>query len=222
MKKKPVTKTQKALNLWAIILIVWAVYRTYFKLPIWFDEFIAKPIVFILPVFFYIKKAEKTDFFKGLDIRRDTKLLVREIVIGLAIGLALFTVVVVSTLIKTGSLDFLTKMPAGWQLIVVILTAFATGISEEILSRGFVLKRLFEESKRMYSAAFFSSILFFFLHVPILFTNAKITGNLLLFFMATDLVLSMITGLIFLQRKSLTLPVLIHAFYNIVVGIVIT
>ena len=57
--KSKATPTQKALNLWAVVLIVWAIYRAKFKLPEWFDEFVAKPIVFVLPVYYYIQKIEK-------------------------------------------------------------------------------------------------------------------------------------------------------------------
>jgi membrane protease YdiL (CAAX protease family) len=96
-----------------------------------------------------------------------------------------------------------------------MFTALATGISEEILSRGFVLKRLYEDSKNILTSSFFASILFFFLHVPILFTNIKLTGNLLLFFMVTDIILSLFNSFVFLIRKSLFLPIFIHALYNI-------
>ena len=57
--KSKVTATQRALNLWAVILIIWSVYRAKFRLPEWLDEFIAKPLVFILPVYYYIRKIEK-------------------------------------------------------------------------------------------------------------------------------------------------------------------
>jgi membrane protease YdiL (CAAX protease family) len=93
--------------------------------------------------------------------------------------------------------------------------ALMTGISEEILSRGFVLKWLYAESKNIYTASFFASILFFFLHVPILFTNLKLTGNLLLMFMAMDMILSLVNSFVFLERKNLVLPILIHTFYNL-------
>ena len=65
MKERRTTPTQRALNLWAVILIVWSIYRAYFKLPEWFDEFIAKPIVFVLPVFIYIKTVEKKEIFSS-------------------------------------------------------------------------------------------------------------------------------------------------------------
>lgn len=213
MKKKNISPTQKALNLWAIILIIWAIYRAKFHLPEWFDEFIAKPAVFILPVFYYIKNIEKKNIASGLYFK--TKLLVSDILIGILLGGFFFLTSIAANLFKTGHVNFLTRFMKPEQLLIVIIIALATAISEEILSRGFILKRLYDESKNMYTSSFFASILFFFLHVPILFTNLKISGNLLLLFMGTDMILSLINSFVFLQRRSLTLPILIHAFYNL-------
>jgi len=219
MKDKKVTPTQKALNLWAVILIVWSIYRTYFKLPEWFDEFIAKPIVFVLPVLFYIRSIEKKEIFSSLFINKNFKNFIKEFFISFGIGLILLTTALLSVYLKFKKVILFGHFPGFNQFGLIILTSLATGITEEILSRGFILKRLYEESKNVYSSTFFASILFFFLHVPILFASAKINGNTLLLFMMTDLLLSMVTGLIMLQRKSLTVPIFIHAFYNIVVAL---
>lgn len=219
MKGKKVTSTQKALNLWAVILIVWSIYRTYFKLPEWFDEFIAKPVVFVLPVLIYIKSVEKKEILSSLFINKNFKNFVKEFFISFGVGLILLLTALFSVYLKFKKVVLFNHFPSFNQFGLIVLTALATGITEEILSRGFVLKRLYEESKNAYSSTFFASILFFFLHVPILFANSKINGNILLVFMVTDLLLSMVTGLIMIQRKSLTVPILIHAFYNIVVAL---
>lgn len=211
--KSKVTPTQKALNLWAVILIIWAVYRAKLKLPEWFDEFIAKPAVFILPVLYYIKKVEKKDLTSALYLK--TKKIGSDILLSVGIGGIFLISAIFANLLKSGRVDFITRFSNPQNLLLVAALALATGISEEILSRGFVLKRLYEESKNVYSASFFASILFFFLHVPMLFANLKINGNLLLLFMATDLILSLINSFIFLERKSLLVPILIHAFYNL-------
>ena len=100
-------------------------------------------------------------------------------------------------------------------LAFIAVLALATGISEEILSRGFILKRLYEESKNIYTSSFFASILFFFLHVPILFTNVKLTGNTLLMVLTTDMILSLVNSFAFLERRNLIVPILIHTFYNL-------
>ncbi|MBI5123211.1 CPBP family intramembrane metalloprotease [Candidatus Roizmanbacteria bacterium] len=219
MKDKKVTPTQRALNLWAVILILWSIYRTYLKLPEWFDEFIAKPLVFVLPVFIYIKWVEKKGILSSLFINKNFKNFVKEFSISLGVGLILLLTALLSVYLRFKKIELFGNFPSFNQLTLIFITALATGITEEILSRGFVLKRLYEESKNAYSSTFFASILFFFLHVPILFASNKINGSMLLVFMVTDLLLSMVTGLIMIQRKSLTVPILIHTFYNVVVAL---
>lgn len=214
MAKENVSPTQKALNLWAIILIIWAIYRAKLPpLPEVFDEFIAKPLVFILPVWYYITKVEKRGFFEGVDLRfKNWK---SDLTLGLAIGGTFFLSALFANFVGGTGLGGFEMSVLG--IITIIALALATSISEEILSRGFVLKRLYEESKNIYMSSFISSILFFFLHVPMLFTNPRISGNMLLIFMLTDMVLSLTNSFIFLSRRSLLLPILIHAFYNLAI-----
>jgi len=212
--KQPISRTQKTLNLWAMILIVWAIYRANFHLPEWFDELIAKPLVFVLPVWWFIVKKENRSFAAAVYLK--SKKIWQDILLGLGIGIIFAASAILANYFKFNKLIFSLK-DASWDTVLrVIFLALATGFSEEILSRGFVLKRLYDESHNILSASFFASILFFFLHVPILFTNPKMFGSTLLIFMTTDLLLSLINSFVFLERKSLFLPILIHAFYNIV------
>lgn len=211
--KEKTSPTQKALNVWAIILIIWSIYRANIRMPDWFDEFIAKPIVFILPVYYFITHVDKKKFFDALYFK--PKQLGKDILLGLGIGGIFFITAIVANLAKFHKIFSISSMPTFQNILLTCLIALATGISEEILSRGFVLKKLYEESKNIYTSSFFASILFFFLHVPILFTNGKISGNVLLLFMATDVILSLVNSFIFLDRKSLVLPILIHSMYNV-------
>ena len=221
MKSKS-TPLQKALNLWAVILIIWSIYRTYFIMPGWFDEFIAKPLVFVLPVIYYIKKIDKQNVLSSLYISLKPKKFIQDFFYAAGIGIFFFVTTSLAYFIRSGKFITFNINISLPNMILIIIMALATGITEEILSRGFVLKKLYEESRNPIRSTFFSSILFFFLHVPVLFVNTKINGNMLLVFMVTDLFLSMITGLIMIQRKSLTAPILIHAFYNIIVALSFT
>lgn len=211
--KQKISPTQKALNLWAVILIIWSIYRANVRMPDWFDEFIAKPLVFILPVYYYIKNVDKKDFFSSLLIK--PKQITTDLILGLGVGGIFFVTAILANFIKFHRVFTLSQGITAQNVLLVVLMALATGISEEILSRGFILKKLYDESKNIYTSSFFASILFFFLHVPILFTNVKISGNMLILFMATDLILSLVNSFIYLDRKSLVLPILIHAMYNI-------
>ncbi|KXK09105.1 MAG: hypothetical protein UZ21_OP11001000158 [Microgenomates bacterium OLB22] len=68
---KQLSKTQKMLNVWAVVLILWSLYRTAnIAMPLWFDEFIAKPAVFILPVLWFIHRYEGATIWDGLWLSR--------------------------------------------------------------------------------------------------------------------------------------------------------
>lgn len=217
--REKISPTQRALNLWGVILIVWALYRTYFKMPEWFDEFIAKPLVFVLPVYFYIKNVDKKSFFETLHLHLKPKIIFNDLLNSLVIGGVFLLTAILGFYLREKKIILLSNFPGFYNFFIISITALATGITEEILSRGFVLKKLYEESKNIYTSTFFASVLFFFLHVPILFANPRINGQMLLMFMTTDLLLSLINGLIFLENKSLTAPILIHAFYNIIIAL---
>ena len=167
--KKPITPTQRMLNMWAIILILWSVYRTYYgtELPIWFDEFVAKPLIFIFPLVVYIQKIEKKAFLASIDfklqgIKSDVSIAL------LAGGTFILSGIAVYVMKNSTFPPFFLHLSLASALQVVLIS-FASSISEEILSRGFVLKRLYEESKNTFSSVFFASFLFFFLHIPIFF-----------------------------------------------------
>ncbi len=214
MEKKTASYIEKVLNLWAVILIIWSFYRAYFKtdLPLWFDELIAKPLIFVIPVYFFVKRVEKKNFVAAINLGAKKK---RDYILGIIIGALFVVAVFLGNKLRSYSGGLvLNKSAQGMTPLVLFILSFATSLSEEILSRGFVLKRLYETSKKLYSSSFFASILFFFLHIPILFTSQSITGLLLLKVMFADLVLSFALSLLFLERKSLIMPIIIHALYN--------
>lgn len=209
---KKTSSTQKMLFWWGIILICWSAYRFIFQTErgIYFDEFVAKPLVFLLPVIFYLKRIEKKNITEGLWLKFSN--IGKDLSLGIGAGLILFLILFVSVPINVIVSNF-HKIISTQNIILVILTALITSFSEEILSRGFVLKRLYEESNNVITSSFFASILFFFLRVPILFSNEKIVGGALLGMMITDVLFSLFVSFVFLIRKSLLLPILIHMFY---------
>jgi membrane protease YdiL (CAAX protease family) len=55
------------------------------------------------------------------------------------------------------------------------------------------------------------------MHVPILFSNPEMRGTLLLQVMVTDFLLSFGVSLAYLQKKNVIVAILIHAFYNLAI-----
>ncbi len=204
-EKKKITYIERVLNVWAVVLIVWSLYRAYFgtNLPVWFDEFIAKPAIFITPVYLFLKHYEKRSFWSLFGA--DKPFNPADIAIGLAAGSIFFIVGAIS-----GTLKYVT-VP---QVIPIVLIALVSSVVEELLSRGFILRRLYDNSKQFVTSIIYASVLFFLIHVPILFSDPNMHGSILIRAMIVNLILSVIVSTVYLMRRgNLTAPILIHALY---------
>ena len=214
---KEISRTQRVLNVWAITLIIWSVYRAQLHMPEWFDELIAKPLVFLVPMYLFITHIDQKKFLE--DIWFQTTNIWTNVKIALLIGLVFAVSAFIANAIRTGTFSISSILLPfnNSSFYFALVLVLATGFTEEALSRGFVLKQLFQESGQLYSSVFLSSIFFLILHIPILLSNYSFTGQQLLIFFGTDFLLSLVNSFVFLNRRSLIPVILIHAFYNLAI-----
>lgn len=210
--KEKASSSQQALNVWATILICWSFYRAYFRqdLPIWFDELIMKPTVFIFPVWWFISKHEKKPFMKSVGIHLNR--ILPDVGWGLSIGAALLAAGIFSSFLRSGSIPWASLSRGNFWPVIGL--SMATALCEEILSRGFVLKRIYAETGKATQSILLAAFLFFFLRIPILLTST-LDGWSVAQVIFTDLALSIAVSMLFLWRKSLLPAVLVHAFYTV-------
>ena len=213
---QPVSSLTPVYRLWAWILLGWALYRYFVHFPEWADEFIFKPLVFVLPVIWYVRSIEKQKLATlGLTMRN----FFTSVYIGLGFGIVFAVEGLITHAMKYGKLD-VNPIGAfqqyGFYLIIVSL---ATAFSEELLSRGFVFNRILEKTKNLPWAAILSSFMFMAIHVPILLTTNRLTGMTLILFFVTDFVLSLANALLYYNTGSLVAPILVHVFWNMTVAL---
>lgn len=210
-------RVESTYHIWGWIVLVWAFYRYFFRLPEWVDEFIFKPLVFVAPVLWYVKTKEKRSLHSlGLT----NKNLFSSIYIGLGFGFVFALEGLAANAIKYGRLqimpiDAFTQYGMGMLLLLSAATAF----SEELLSRGFVFTRLLEGKKGLIASAFLSTLMFVVLHIPILAFSLKLQGVVLLLFFITDFVLGFANALLLYNTGSLVAPILVHIFWNMTVAL---
>lgn len=139
----------------------------------------------------------------------------RDLYIGIGFG-ALFAVEgIIANALKYGKFSFLPLIPtAGTSLLIAVILAFATAFNEELLARGFLFTRLKEEYKSDLKAMLVSSAMYLLLLIPLIFTTTKISGATLLVFLMTNVIMSFANTMIFNTTKTITIPVLIHTFWN--------
>lgn len=222
MKKRTVAVAVKDLSestyrVWGWIVLVWALYRYFFRLPEWADEFVFKPLIFAAPVLWYVKMREKRPFSS---IGLTGKNLFTSLYIGLGFGFIFALEGLAANAIKYGRLQVVPIAAfSKYGLWTMLLLSLATAVTEEILSRGFVFSRLMEAKKNLPVAALIATLLFVFLHIPILVLSLKLQGMALLLFFVTDFVLGYANSLLLYNTGSLVAPILVHVFWNMTVAL---
>ena len=213
MKKKNWT----VYHLWAWVLLAWSLYRYYLKLPEWADELIFKPLVFVVPVLWYVRKLEKRPL---TSIGFTSKNFFISVYVGLGFGFVFALEGLAAHAIKYGGLK-INPIDAFMQygMGLLLLLSLATAVSEELLSRGFVFTRILEKTKSLPVASLLSTLLFVLLHVPILVMSLKLQGMTLVLFFVTDIVLGLANSLLLYNTRSLVAPILVHIFWNMTVAL---
>jgi len=204
-------------RLWAWILLAWSLYRYFFRFPEYLDELVFKPLIFLGPVLWYVRRVERRPLTSlGLTANK----LFPSVYIGLGIGLLFAVEGLAANALKYGRVNINPIVALQrYGLLTLLLLSVATAISEEVLSRGFLFQRIMEKTRNLMNALMVSAILFVLLHVPILVTSMRLQGFTLVLFFVTDFVLSLANGLLLYQTGSVMAPILVHVFWNMTVAL---
>jgi membrane protease YdiL (CAAX protease family) len=204
-------------QLWGWILLIWSLYRYFLVLPEWFDELVAKPIVFAAPVLYFIYNKEKR---KAESIGLTKKNFFPSLYVGLGFGMLFALEGMIANSLKFGKLT-ITPIASLQQygLFSLLILSFATAFSEELLNRGFLFNRIMEKTQRLTYSALVSTVLFVLLHVPILVTSLKLHGPVLVLYFCATFLLGLINCFLYHRTKSLVAPILVHVFWNMTVAL---
>lgn len=198
-----------AIILAVYLLIVWGFYRSLFRLPEEVEELIIKPIVWLLPVFYFVR-LEKSNlesigitskgFFPG---------------IYLAVGLgALFVAeALFINYLKYGSLSFSANI--GDKLLFSSLgIAFATAFSEELTFRGYIFTRIAGALNNEILANFISSLLWSLVHVPITIFIWKLDFQSSVIYLTLTTIFGIGSSFIFARSKNIASSVFLHVLWE--------
>jgi len=211
---------QTTFIVWFLIFLIWAVYRANVFLPEWIDELFIKPLIFVVPVFYIVLAREKKKI-SDLGLKPKLKDFFLDLFLGVNIGIILALEGLVVNYFKYGlfSFDPILSVKVSGGIIFFLILTFFTSLWEEILGRGFLYQRILKESNNQLHAAVVSSFLFLLLHIPIAFTKLNLIGWSFVTYPLSIMLLGITNCYIFSLRKSLTLPILIHLFWNMTVAL---
>lgn len=207
MPKKE-TAIKHATILAAYLLVVWGFYRFLFKLPDTEEELIVKPIIWLLPVFYFLAKEKKGLASLGVT----TKNLFPAIYLSLGLGIIFAIEGLLINYFKYGSLDFSANLGENVFLLALVVS-FVTAISEELTFRGYLFTRVRYAIKKEWVANLSTSLVWALIHIPI----AVFWWKLDAFSSVLILILTFIFGVgsayIFARTGNILSSILLHVMW---------
>jgi membrane protease YdiL (CAAX protease family) len=193
----------------AYLLIVWCFYRFLFKLPDDIEELLVKPVLWLVPVFYFVRKENLGFASLGITLKN----LFPAIYFSLALG-ALFVIeAVIANFAKHGGLNFNANI--GQQALLASLgLSFATAISEEVSFRGYIFSRAWAALGDELLANFLTTFVWTLVHAPIAFFVWKLNlGEALVYLFLTTL-FGIGSAFVFARTKNVASSIFLHVLWE--------
>lgn len=198
---------------YAVVLILWGLYRLIFRLPVSFEEVVLKGLVFGIPVYLMVRRYQWG--WKDLGITSDR--LTMSVYGGLALGIILGLVGQLGNVIRHQGLSWsqfgLTSEGLGMFLVLSLVTAFW----EQLLFCGLFLRMVQDLVRDEWKQAWIVALLFVGLHIPALWFTQRLFGANLLVAMLLLLVLQLGNVILRLRFNNLIAPIMAQALWGVTV-----
>lgn len=191
--------------LYFFVLAAWTYYRNVTRSPEIVDELLAKPVIWILPIFIVLiwkKVGFQTLSFKPVTLRL--------IFLSVLSGIGLSLLQIIPNILK--GYEYI-HIPSG--LGFLLASTIGTAVYEEMFFRGFFLQQL----QNYFSASIasgISAVLFMSMHIPILVFVSHLSEASLFLRLYVILASGIAYGLLYLYSKNLWYPIIAHYILDVI------
>lgn len=198
-----------AISFYAYLLVVWGFYRLLFQAPAPLEELVVKPIIWLVPLYFLVKREKAKWTSIGIVFNN----FFRTVYFVLTLGFVFSLFAVLVNYLKYGGLNFAANLTevTFWGAIGL---SFITATSEEITFRGYLLTRLMSVIKSEWMANLIISIGWAAIHLPIAVLDWKLEGMSLIIYTLVVSLFSVGTTFVFLRTKNIAAPILLHVLWQ--------
>ncbi|QQS39172.1 CPBP family intramembrane metalloprotease [Candidatus Woesebacteria bacterium] len=193
----------------AYLLVVWGFYRFLVRLPEEIEEVIIKPILWLGPVAYFVKKEKLGVGSLGIT----TKNLFPSLFWAIGLG-AIFTLEgVVINAIKYDTINFNANVGQTAMLIAFGISLF-TATSEEITFRGYFYNRMAWVLKNDFVANLFTSFIWGLIHLPISIFWLELSFWGCVGYFLLTFVFGMGAAFIFSRTRNIFSSILLHSMWS--------
>ncbi len=208
---------QRTLSVYAVIFVLWGLYRLLFRFPTVVEELVFKPLVFLLPVLSVLSGEGKRGrmLFEAFGLRRAG--LALSIYFGLTLGVVYFLVVRLASFIPSGERLVLTV--SAFPFFGLLGLSLATAVWEQMVFSGFVLSRLYLFFRNEWESVALTAFLYTLLHLPILWLESHASISFIVIQLILFFLVGMGNAILMLRTRNLVAPILSHTFWAVAVGL---
>lgn len=191
------------------LLIVWCFYRFLFKLPDNIEELIVKPIIWLVPIFFLLKREKLGLASVGITLKN----LFPAIYLSLGLGALFVMEALIVNFLKYGGFNFGANVGSA-PFTATLGLSFATAISEETAFRGYLFSRVAIALKNDWLANILTGIAWTAIHVPIAFLvwNLSLPAGIVYLFITA--VFGLGSAFLFARTGNLASSILLHVLWE--------
>lgn len=195
--------------LFAYLFVVWGFYRLLGQLPEEIEELVLKPIIWLVPVFYFVRREKAKLASIGLTFKN----FFPAIYFSLFLGLIFVGEAVLVNWLKYGGIRFTAEI-GDKALMYSLVISSVTAISEEITFRGYIFTRLTMALKSELLGNLLTTAGWTLIHLPITLFIWKFDALTLVTYLFLTTLFGFGSAFIFARTKNITSSILLHLLWE--------
>lgn len=191
------------------LIVVWSLYRVFLKFPEEIEEFVIKPVIWLVPVFLILRKNKEGIASVGVS----GKNLFKSIYFALALGSIFALEAFLINYVKHSGFNFGANI-GDKNMLFSIVISFATAITEEIAFRGYIYTRLKNLTQSVWMGNLITTFLWVVIHIPASIFVYRLTGGPLFSYLFLTALFGAGSAFIFEKTENIASSVFLHVLWE--------
>lgn len=191
------------------LIIFWAFYRFLFQFPDNIEEIFVKPIFWIIPLLFIIKKEKVGISSLGFTFKN----LAPSVLLSLGLGAVFVIEGLATNFVKYGHFNFAANFGSA-AILATFGISIITAITEETSFRGYIFSRLAYVFKNETLANIVQTVLWIAIHIPIAFFVLNLNLSQALVYLSITGIFGLGSAFIFARTNNIWGSVLLHVLWE--------
>ena len=209
--QKKELSVKHVLALFSFIFVLWTVFRYLPEPPLWLTELVLKPLIWLGPTYWLVKKVEK-ESLASLGISQ--KNLFPALYWGIGLGLVFGLEGLLTHILKYRGLQLIDFETGFLKFAGLVLLSFVTAFSEEAVFRGYIFQRFWRLWKKEWLANVAAAFLFALIHLPIGVFVLGYQPVVMMAYLGFVFVFGVGSAFVLARSGNLIASILLHVFWS--------